>query len=118
VLVELARYEEAERAGRKALELARNDDERDVAKVALAWVLHCRGRYAEAEPLAREALASRERRLGEDRPAIAIALNTLGMVLAASERREEAETCYRRALKIWASRNRKRRSPRHVSASR
>ena len=64
------------------------------------------GRYGEAEPLLRRALAIREQALGPDHPDTATSLNSLGVLLRAQRPTElrlllkEAEPRLRRALEI------------------
>ena len=66
-----------------------------------AMALHKESRFAEAEPLMRQALAIWEKSLGMDHPTIATALNNLAALLSEINRLAEAERLYRRALAIW-----------------
>ncbi len=58
------------------------------------------GRYAEAEPLYREALAVTEQALGKEHPDYAIRLNNLAGLLRATGRQDEAEPLYREAVAV------------------
>ena len=58
------------------------------------------GRYAEAEPLYKRALAIREKALGPDHPDVAKALNNLAVLYQKQGRYAEAEPLYKRALAI------------------
>ena len=60
------------------------------------------GRYAEAEPVALEALELSEREFGPDHPEVAIALNDLASLDWTLNRSDEAEGRYRRAREILA----------------
>ncbi|HSN69775.1 MAG TPA: tetratricopeptide repeat protein [Thermoanaerobaculia bacterium] len=80
---------EAEASYRKALEIAPAD--RDALN-NLSWLLFTAGRFGEAEPLARAAVAA-------GGPDPHLALDTLGHVLAATGRCAEARETYGNALK-------------------
>jgi tetratricopeptide (TPR) repeat protein len=70
---------------------------------ALGWqadALHHLGRFTEAEPLERRALAIWEQSLGENHPNVASALNNLARLLQDTNRLAEAEPLMRRALAI------------------
>jgi tetratricopeptide (TPR) repeat protein len=56
------------------------------------------GKFAEAEPLYREALDRGRRVLGDDHPATLFSINNYGYLLASMERLDEAETYYHEAL--------------------
>ena len=58
------------------------------------------GRYAEAEPLYKRALAIREKALGPDHPDVARSLNNLAELYENQGRYAEAEPLYKRALAI------------------
>ncbi|MCP4307664.1 MAG: tetratricopeptide repeat protein, partial [bacterium] len=58
------------------------------------------GRYDEAEPLYRRALAILEKVLGAEHPAVATSLNNLAELYRDQGRYDEAEPLYRRALAI------------------
>jgi len=64
----------------------------------LGLVLSSRGRPAEAETLAREALATRTKLLGEPEGDVAHSLNLLAGTLAEQGKLGEAEACHREAL--------------------
>jgi tetratricopeptide (TPR) repeat protein len=59
-----------------------------------------RGRYAEAEPLCKQALGIWEKTLGPDHPEVAASVNNLAALYHNQGRYEEAEPAYRRALTI------------------
>ena len=94
-------YAEAERYYKRA---AVNDDENTLYLDAHATILQTLGRYAEAEPLYRRALAIGEKRLGPDHPAVATSLNNLALLLKTQGKYVEAEPLYRRALAIGEKR--------------
>jgi tetratricopeptide (TPR) repeat protein len=58
------------------------------------------GRYAEAEPLYRRALALREQALGPTHPDVATSLNSLGLLYHDQGRYAEAEPLYQRAIAL------------------
>ena len=58
------------------------------------------GRYAEAEPLYKRALAISEKALGPEHPDVAIRLNNLAVLYWAQGRYAEAEPLLKRALAI------------------
>jgi len=64
----------------------------------LAFVLNAQGRYAEAEPLYRRALAIKEKVFGEEHDATALSLENLSLLLVRIERYEEAVSFARRAF--------------------
>jgi CHAT domain-containing protein/Tfp pilus assembly protein PilF len=66
----------------------------------LAGVYRELGRYAEAEPLLKRALAIDERVSGPDHPEVASDLSSLALLYHVQERYPEAESLYRRALDI------------------
>ena len=72
----------------------------------LASLYQTQGRYAEAEPLYKRALAIREKALGPDHPTVATSSNNLAHSYDAQGRYAEAEPLYKRALAIrrrrWA----------------
>ncbi len=89
---------------RKALEIAQafpSDDPRKVLSYgSMAWLLVLQGRASEAEPLARWALAIRERHQGSNHLDVAFELNTLAVIARRLGRYAEAESLYKRALTI------------------
>jgi tetratricopeptide (TPR) repeat protein/CHAT domain-containing protein len=110
--LEAARYADAEQTARKQLEQATNQgNESDIALWSsnLARVYYMQGRYAEAEPLYKRALAFLEKARGPDHPAVAMSLINLALVYRAQGRYAEAEPLYRRALAIFE----KARGPDH-----
>ena len=66
----------------------------------VACYLQAIGHRKQAEPLYRQALAIRQRVLGEEHPATADSYNNVAMNLDAQGRYQEAEPLYRRALEI------------------
>jgi tetratricopeptide (TPR) repeat protein len=70
------------------------------AAVRVAFVFDDLARYAEAEPLLREALTRRESKLAPNDPEIAIVLNNLASLLKTTNRLAEAEPLMRRALTL------------------
>jgi len=62
--------------------------------------LYREGRYAEAIPQAREALAQRERALGADHPEVALGLYNLGRALYQMGGYAEAQSLFERAARI------------------
>ena len=66
----------------------------------LAELYRDQGRYAEAEPLYKRALAIREKALGPDHPDVGTSLNNLAELYRAQGRYAEAEPLYKRALAI------------------
>ncbi len=89
-----------------ALAVARAADEADIAEPTgrlfndLGSLLMVQGRYAEAEPLIRRALAIDEQGYGPDHPKVGRDLNNLANLLQNRNRLAEAEPLYRRALAI------------------
>jgi tetratricopeptide (TPR) repeat protein len=67
----------------------------------VAAVLKYRRKYAEAEPLYRDALALRRKRLGETHPDVGEAWGNLAELLHAKGELAEAERAYRMALAIY-----------------
>ncbi len=74
----------------------------------LGELYRLQGRYAEAEPLYKRALAIKEKVLGPEHPEVATSLNNLGLLLnysvllRATERSDEAERMEARAKAIRA----------------
>ncbi|WP_417914681.1 tetratricopeptide repeat protein [Candidatus Electronema sp. JM] len=76
------------------------DTELAFALNELALVYDAQGRYAEAEPLYKRALAIREQKLGKDHPDVADTLNNLAWLYYRQARYAEAEPLSKRALEI------------------
>jgi len=66
----------------------------------LAYLHRAIGRFAEAEPLLKAALAISERTLGREHHDVAVLLNSLGRLYCAAGRTEEAEPPLKEALAI------------------
>ena len=103
LLVELARWSEAEPELRTALKEATElnlEGLQSWAMNELAQLLNAINRPAEAEPLMRSALAIDEQSFGTEHPRVAIELNNLAKLLQETARLAEAEPLIRRALAI------------------
>ena len=81
--------------------------ERISIRYSIATVLHNlavlyqdQGKYSEAEPLFKRALAIDEKTLGPDHPSVAKVLGNLAVLYQAQGRYSEAEPLYKRALEI------------------
>jgi tetratricopeptide (TPR) repeat protein/CHAT domain-containing protein len=98
-------YAEAEQHFAAALEIAEEfgaDDPRVATSLNNQAVLYqTQGRYADAEPLFRRALAIREKVLGPEHPHVATSLNNLALLYHHQSRYAEAEPLFKRALVIW-----------------
>ena len=70
------------------------------ALIEQAHPLYDQGRYAEAEPLLKSALAIREKALGPDDRDVAMSVNTLATLYQAQGRYGKAEPLYNRVLTI------------------
>jgi Flp pilus assembly protein TadD len=70
----------------------------------LGGLEHARGRYRRAEPLARRAVALRERALGTHHPDVARDVAALAAIVDGRGRHAEAETLHRRALAVFQTR--------------
>lgn len=68
---------------------------------ALVEVYRSQGKYSEAEPLFKRALAIREKTLGPTNPDVASSLNNLAALYHDEGKYSEAEPLYKRALAIW-----------------
>ena len=66
----------------------------------LALLYQDQGRYADAEPLCRRALAIEEKTLGPDHPHVAVSLNNLARLYQFQGRYADAEPLYKRSLAI------------------
>jgi len=97
-------YAEAEKqlaaAIKEAEGLGSQDPRLATSLNGLAGVYRAQGRYAEAEPLYRRALAIREKALGAEHPDVAQSLNNLALLYAAQGRFGEAEPLHKPALAI------------------
>ncbi len=100
-------YPEAERYYRKAAAI---DDENPIYLNAHAVILNTLGRYAEAEPLFRRALANFEKTFGPEHLYVAASLSNLARFLQDQGKYNEAEPLHRRALAI----NEKTLGPEHL----
>ena len=98
------RYGEAEKSWLAALEEAENfgpDDQRLATSLNnLAALYQVQGKYAEAEPLYKRALAIWEKALGPEHPYVATSLNTLAALYRDQGNSAEAEPLDRRGLAI------------------
>ena len=90
-------YPEAERYYRKAAAI---EDQDPFYLNAHAKILRTTGKYLEAEPLYRRALAIREKQLATNDPDVASSLNNLALLLQDQGKYSEAEPILRRALAI------------------
>ena len=83
-------------------EKALGPDHPDVATSLnnLAELYQAQGRYADAEPLYKRALAIHEKALGPDHPDVATSLNNLAVLYQAQGRYADAEPLYKRSLAI------------------
>jgi len=70
----------------------------------LGLLYRAQGKYAEAEPLYRRALAIAEKTLGPGHPDLAVVLRGLAALLRATDRKTEAEQLEARATLIRAKR--------------
>jgi CHAT domain-containing protein/Tfp pilus assembly protein PilF len=66
----------------------------------LAEIYRVQGRYADAEPLYKRALAIREKTFGPDHPDVGQSLNNLTLLFQTQGRYSDAEPLYKRALAI------------------
>jgi tetratricopeptide (TPR) repeat protein len=105
-----ARYLEASHSFRKALALRDNDA---VVLRLLGDSLRKLAQWAEAEPLIRRALAIDVKSFGPDHPNVATDLNSLALLLQATNRLAEAEPLMRSALAI----DEKRLGPDHPNVA-
>ena len=94
--------DEAERhlteAEKQARVLGDNDPRLATTLDHLAWVLCSEGKSDKAEPLAKSALAIREKALGADHPDVVQSLNTLACIYDAEGRTADAQPVYARCL--------------------
>ncbi len=98
-------YGEAVKQTQAALEAAEAfgpDDPRLATTLNnLAAFYQAQGKYPEAEPLHKRALAIREKTLGPEHPDLALSLNNLAMLYHDQGKYSEAEPLHKRALAIW-----------------
>jgi tetratricopeptide (TPR) repeat protein len=66
----------------------------------LGMLYHIQGRYAEAEPFYKRALAIREKAFGPDHPNVAESLSLLAELYRAAKRETEAKELEARAARI------------------
>jgi tetratricopeptide (TPR) repeat protein len=69
----------------------------------LAELYRAQGRYTEAEPLYKRAIAVREKALGPDHPDVGTALGGLAALYYSQGRYAKAEPLYKRALAMFPS---------------
>lgn len=96
-------YDTAEREFTTAIRIAKRPEMGDSRVLArsyssLAWALQKQGRNAEAEPLARWALETREARFGANAEPVARSLNQMATIYLALGRFNQAEPLLRRVL--------------------
>ncbi|MGE5754956.1 MAG: tetratricopeptide repeat protein, partial [Planctomycetaceae bacterium] len=98
------RLDEAEtrlRAAEKEAEgFGANDPRLATTLDHLSWVLCTEGKSAEAEPLAKRALALREQALGGEHPDVVKSLNTLACLYDMEGKPAEAKPLYERCLAL------------------
>jgi tetratricopeptide (TPR) repeat protein len=99
------RFDDAAAAYAAALPTAEAEQDHDPALLAtllhnLGGLAHSRGRYEEAEMLARRGLQLRETRCADDN-SLAADTAALASILEHRDRWDEAEELYRRALRAW-----------------
>ncbi len=100
------RYLEAEKALQAALDEAERFGPQDLRLAAslnnLAELYRAQGKYAEAEPLHKRALAIGEKALGPEHPRVATSLESYAALLRKMNRQPEAEELEARAKAIRA----------------
>ena len=98
-------YAEAEKqwnAGLGVAEAFGTEDPRYATSLNnLALLYKAQGRYGDAEPFYKRALAIREKALGPEHPHVATSLNNLALLYQAQGRYGDAEPFYKRALAIF-----------------
>ena len=70
----------------------------------MALLYYSQGKYKEAEPLYQQALALRQKLLGDDHPDVAQSLNNLAGLYDSQGKYNEAEPLYQQALNIFEQR--------------
>ena len=100
-------YGKAEECYQRSVEIMVDmDDDGDIdliriqSWVHLAGIHRVQGKYTEAEPLYRRALAYAEKKLGSDDPEVSSVLNDLAVLYKYTGKFAKAERLYRRALAI------------------
>ena len=87
----------------KAIALQKRYDRKDdlaYSLNSLGYMYSSQGRYAEAEPLFKQALALRQELLGDRHPDIATSLNNLALLYKSQGRYEEADPLFKQALAL------------------
>lgn len=109
------RWDDAERTYKQAQRLRETHDRQKLTDTVndLGLLYLASGRYAESEPLLRQALADYSARYGPDDVFVATASANLGLLLRAEGRYDEAEKLMQRALDI----RRKKRGPEHLDVA-
>ena len=105
ILIDLGRYDEAEKLCRSAVSIQEQtlgaDDMITISSVhTLGMLLFNRGMYSEAESLLRRALIRRETSLAADDPVVAESCRDLAMAVRSQGNSDEAERLLRRAIRI------------------
>lgn len=105
----LGRYDEAEKLYRRALAIAERQPasrDRDATLATLFHNLggleHARGRFARAEPWARQSVTVRERAFGKSHVAVAADVAALAAILDGLGKHDEAENLYWRAIAVFS----------------
>jgi tetratricopeptide (TPR) repeat protein len=97
-------YADAEESFLSALEAAEKFGPEDTRLATtlndLAAVYYNQGKYAQAEPLYKRALAIKEKALGPEHPVVATSLNNLAALYDTQGKYAQAEPLYKRALAI------------------
>jgi len=87
----------------KAIALQKRYDRKDdlaYSLNSLGYMYSSQGRYAEAEPLFKQALVMRQELLGDRHPSVATSLNNLAGLYSSQGRYEEAEPLFKQALAL------------------
>ncbi|KAK4164715.1 phosphorylase superfamily [Cladorrhinum sp. PSN259] len=103
---EIAKYEEAERIYRQALELKEKVLGREHRSTLdsmnnLGLVLQNQGKYEEGEQIHRQALKLKEEVLGREHPSTLDSIDNLGIMLRRQGKYKEAEQMHRQALSLY-----------------
>ena len=97
------KYDVAAQIAEKQLAIAEKHLYAELVAISLnnlALLYDTRGKYAEAEPLYKRALAIWEKSLGPDHPQVALGLNNLALLYVDQGKYAEAEPLCKRALAI------------------